>query len=383
MTQREIFLQHIAQTSASPIGLEIVKAQGIYQFDVNGKKYIDLISGFSVANIGHSNSRVIEAVQKQAAEYMHLIVYGEFIETPQVTYAKLLTDHLPSKLNCVYFTNSGAEATEGAMKLAKRATGRSKIICFNKSYHGSTQGALSLMGDEYWRNAFRPLLPDIYHFDYGSDEAINAINDLTACVFLETVQAESGVIQPTKGWMQSIRKKCDEHNALMILDEIQAGFARTGSLWAFEQFDIIPDVLLLGKALGGGMPLGAFIADRNLMSTLTHDPALGHITTFGGHPVSCAAGKAALEVLLEGNYISEVKRKEKILVENLVHPNIISHRSSGLWMSLQFASDELARAVIHQCVQNGLITDWFLFAPNRLRIAPPLIITDEELKEVC
>lgn len=383
MTQREIFLQHIAQTSASPIGLEIVKAQGIYQFDVSGKKYIDLISGFSVANIGHSNSKVIEAVQKQAAEYMHLIVYGEFIETPQVSYAKLLTAHLPSQLNCVYFTNSGAEATEGAMKLAKRVTGRSKIICFNKSYHGSTQGALSLMGDEYWRNAFRPLLPDIHHFEYGSDEAINAIDDLTACVILETVQAESGIIKPAKEWMQSIRKKCDEHSALMILDEIQAGFGRTGSLWAFEQFDIVPDILLLGKALGGGMPLGAFIADKNLMSTLTHDPVLGHITTFGGHPVCCAAGQAAFEVLLDGNYISEVKKKEEILLNNIHHSSIIKTRTAGLWASLEFDSFETNKKVIDRCIEKGLITDWFLFAPQCMRIAPPLIITEDELLQVC
>src|SRR4051812_4781472 len=298
MNQRQLFLQHVAQTSDAPIGLEIVRAEGVKMWDLNGKEYIDLIAGFSVANIGHGNKKVIEAVQKQAAEYMHLIVYGEFIETPQVAYAKLLTDHLPASLNSVYFTNSGAEATEGAMKLAKRVTGLSKIICFNKSYHGSTQGALSVMGDEYWRNAFRPLLPNIYHFDYGSDEAIEAIDNLTACVILESVQAESGVIRSTKEWMQSLRKKCDEHNALMVLDEIQTGFGRTGSLWAFEQFDIVPDVLLLGKALGGGMPLGAFIADKTLMSALTRDPVLGHITTFGGHPVSCAAGKAAFEVLL-------------------------------------------------------------------------------------
>jgi len=383
MTQREIFLRHIAQTSASPIGLEIVKAEGIYQFDTKGKRYIDLISGFSVANIGHSNPRVIEAVQKQAAAYMHLIVYGEFIETPQVTYAKLLTDHLPSALNCVYFTNSGAEATEGAMKLAKRATGRSKIICFNKSYHGSTQGALSLMGDEYWRNAFRPLLPDIYHFDYGSNEAIEAIDDLTACIILETVQAESGVIKSTNEWMQSIRKKCDKHHALMILDEIQAGFGRTGSLWAFQQFDIVPDILLLGKALGGGMPLGAFIAERNLMSALTHDPVLGHITTFGGHPVSCAAGKAAFEVLLSGNHVSEVKKKEEILLNNIHHPSIISKRTAGLWASLEFDSFETNKKVIDRCIEKGLITDWFLFAPQCLRIAPPLITTEDELTYAC
>jgi acetylornithine/N-succinyldiaminopimelate aminotransferase len=383
MTNRQLFLQHIAQTSPAPIGIEMVKAAGIHLWDIDGKRYVDLISGFSVCNIGHSHPAVVKAVQEQAAQYMHLIVYGEFIEAPQTAYAKLLTDHLPVSLNCVYFTNSGAEATEGAMKLAKRVTGRSKIIAFNQSYHGSTQGALSVMGDEYWRNAFRPLLPDVYHYDYNSWDVIDSIDSQTACVILETVQAESGIVNPSKEWLQAIRQKCKEHCVLLILDEIQAGFGRTGSLWAFEQFDLVPDILLLGKALGGGMPLGAFIASQKLMSTLTHDPVLGHITTFGGHPVSCAAGKAALEVLLQGNYINEVKRKEKILRENLIHPNIISHRSSGLWMSLQFASNEFARAVIRQCVQNGLITDWFLFAADRLRIAPPLIISDEELKEGC
>ncbi|MEO7531818.1 MAG: aspartate aminotransferase family protein, partial [Sediminibacterium sp.] len=336
ISNRQLFLDHVAQTSPAPIGIEMVKAYGIHLEDVNAKRYIDLISGFSVCNIGHSHPSVVKAVQAQAAEYMHLIVYGEFIESPQTAYAKLVTDHLPASLNCVYFTNSGAEATEGAMKLAKRVTGRSKIIAFNKSYHGSTQGALSVMGDEYWRNAFRPLLPDVYHFDYNNDEVLNAIDSQTACVILETVQAESGVHAPSKKWIQAIRQKCDEHCVLLILDEIQAGFGRTGTLWAFEQFGIVPDILLLGKALGGGMPLGAFIADRRLMNTLTYDPVLGHITTFGGHPVSCAAGKAAFEVLLEGNYIDTIKQKEKILLQHLVHPSIIAHRSSGLWMSLQF-----------------------------------------------
>ncbi len=383
MNNRQLFLQHVAQTSPAPIGIEMVKAQGIHLWDINGKQYIDMISGFSVCNIGHSHPKVIKAVQDQAAEYMHLIVYGEFIESPQTSYAKLLTDQLPGSLNCVYFTNSGTEATEGAMKLAKRVTGRSKIIAFNNAYHGSTQGALSVMGDEYWRNAFRPLLPDVYHFDYNSDAVIDAIDSQTACVILETVQAESGIIAPNKEWIQAIRKKCNENCVLLIFDEIQAGFGRTGTLWAFEQFGIVPDILLLGKALGGGMPLGAFIASQRLMSTLTHDPVLGHITTFGGHPVSCAAGKTALEVLLGGNYINEVKRKEKLLHQYLVHPSIISHRSFGLWMSLQFASNELNQTIVHQCVQNGLITDWFLFAPDRMRIALPLIITDEEIKEVC
>jgi acetylornithine/N-succinyldiaminopimelate aminotransferase len=383
MTQREIFLQHIAQTSTAPIGLEIAKAKGIYQYDTKGNAYIDLISGFSVANIGHSHPKIIEAVQKQAAAYMHLIVYGEFIETPQVAYAKLLIDNLPDNLNCVYFTNSGAEATEGAMKLSKRATGRSKIFCFNRSYHGSTQGALSLMGDEYWRNAFRPLLPEVYHFDYGSSEILTAIDDATACVILETVQAESGVTQPSKEWLQAIRVTCNEQGALMILDEVQTGFGRTGALWAFQQFGIVPDILLLGKALGGGMPLGAFIADKNLMSSLTKNPVLGHITTFGGHPVSCAAGKAALEVLLDCNYISEVKEKEHVLLQHIHHSSILNIKSCGLWASLEFDGFNTNKKVINRCIEKGLITDWFLFAPQCLRIAPPLIITKEELMKVC
>lgn len=383
MNNRQLFLNHVAQTSATPIGIEMVKASGIHLWDVNGKQYVDLISGFSVCNIGHSHPAVVKAVQDQAAEYMHLIVYGEFIESPQTAYARLLTDHLPTSLDCVYFTNSGAEATEGAMKLAKRITGRSKIIAFHNAYHGSTQGALSVMGGEYWRNAFRPLLPDIHHFTYNDTAVLDAIDIQTACVILETVQAESGITAPAKAWLQAIRKKCDEHCVLLVLDEIQAGFGRTGSLWAFEQFGIVPDILLAGKALGGGMPLGAFIASQKLMNALTYNPVLGHITTFGGHPVSCAAGKAAMEVLLQGNYTSEVKQKEKILLELLVHPAIISRQNAGLWVSLQFKTDEINRAVIHQCIHNGLITDWFLFAPDRLRIAPPLTITEEELKEVC
>ena len=383
MNTRQIFLQHIAQTSPAPIGLEMVKADGIYIYDVNGKKYIDGISGFSVANIGHSHPKVIAAVQEQAAEYMHLIVYGEFIEQPQVAYAKLLTKNLPSALNCVYFTNSGTEAVEGAMKLAKRVTNRSKIICFNKSYHGSTQGALSLMGDEYWRNAFRPLLPNIHHFDYGSQEAIDAIDSSTACIILEPVQAEAGVVEPSKEWLQAIREKCNKHCTLLVFDEIQTGFGRTGSLWAFEQFNVVPDILLLGKALGGGMPLGAFIADKKLMDTLTYNPVLGHITTFGGHPVSCAAGKAALEVLMESNWINEVEWKESILKDKLKHQAIKKLNVAGLWAAIELDSFETTQAIAHQCVSNGLITDWFLFASNSIRIAPPLCTTEDELKTIC
>ena len=383
ISNRQLFLQHIAQTSPAPVGIEAVKASGIHIWDVSGRRYTDLISGFSVCNIGHSHPAVVKAVQEQAAAYMHLIVYGEFIETPQTSYAKLLTDHLPASLNCIYFTNSGAEATEGAMKLAKRVTGRPGIIAFNNSYHGSTQGALSLMGDEYWRNAFRPLLPGIYHYDYNDYSALDAIDEQTACVIMETVQAESGILAPDPEWITAVRDKCTASGVLLVLDEIQCGFGRTGTLWAFEQFNIIPDILLLGKALGGGMPLGAFIADKKHMQQLTHDPVLGHITTFGGHPVSCAAGKAALEVLLEEKYIDSVKRKEQILLKHLVHPSIISRRSFGLWMSLQFETAGINQRIIHQCIKEGIITDWFIFAPDRLRVAPPLSITEKEIVDCC
>jgi len=295
MTQREIFLRHVAQTSIAPLALEIVKAEGALLYDINGKEYIDLIGGISVANVGHRHPKVIQAIKDQLDAYLHIMVYGEFIEAPQVQFAKLLTDHLPSSLNSVYFTNSGAEATEGAMKVAKRFNGRTEIIAFNNSYHGSTHGALSVIGSEYWRNAFRPLLPGVLHLNFNSTEAINVITEKTCCVIMETVQGEAGIVAPFKDWIQALRKKCSETGTLLIVDEIQTGFGRTGKLWGFEYFDIIPDILLLGKALGGGMPLGAFIADQKLMSVLTENPVLGHITTFGGHPVCCAAGLAALE----------------------------------------------------------------------------------------
>ncbi len=383
ISNREIFFRHIAQTSFAPIALEIVRAQGIFQYDTSGKQYIDLISGFSVANIGHSHPKVIKAVKEQAERYMHLIVYGEFIESPQTAYANLLVNHLPASLDCVYFTNSGAEATEGAMKLAKRATGRANIISFNNSYHGSTQGALSVMGDEYYRNAFRPLLPGIIHVDYNSNEVFHFIDEDTSCVILETIQAESGLNVPDKSWMQQLRSKCTKHGALLILDEIQAGFGRTGTLWAFEQFDIIPDILLLGKALGGGMPLGAFISNKELMKQLSFNPVLGHITTFGGHPVSCAAGKAAFEVLLNEHCIETVKDKESILLSQLNHPAIKRFNHFGLWASLQFNTAENAQNIIHRCVEKGCITDWFLFAPDCLRIAPPLTINEGEIIKAC
>lgn len=383
MNNRELFLQHVAQTSDAPMALEMVSAEGIYQKDVDGKTYIDLISGFSVCNIGHSHPRVIAAIEKQIKEYMHLIVYGEFIEAPQVRYAKKLSDLLPSHLNSVFFTNSGAEAVEGAMKLAKRATGRTKMICFNNSYHGSTQGALSLIGDEYFRQNFRPLLPGVYHHDYNDPAVIGQIDEDTACVIMETVQAEAGIITPDRAWLKAIRQKCTETGTLLVLDEIQAGFGRTGHLFAFEAYGIEPDILLLAKALGGGMPLGAFIADRNLMQQLTFNPVLGHISTFAGHPVSCAAGLAALEVLLEGDFMGEVKDKEDILRRKLHHPAIKKMRTAGLWACLEFQDFETNKRVIAACIKNGLIADWFLFNPAGLRVGPPLTITTLQLEEVC
>ena len=383
MDNRSLFLRYIAQTSPEPMGLEMVRAKGIYQYDANGKEYIDFISGFSVANIGHSHPKVIEAVQKQAEQYMHLIVYGEFIQNPQVQYAQLLTQHLPEALNCIYFTNSGTEATEGALKLAKRYTGRSKIISFYNSYHGSTQGALSVMGDEYYRNAYRPLLPDVFRYPYGSEEVVSDIDHNTACVIAETVQAESGVTRPPKDWLKALHNRCKETGTLLILDEIQAGFGRTSTLWAFQQYGMVPDILLLGKALGGGMPLGAFIAEYNIMQCLTKNPVLGHITTFGGHPVSCAAGLAAFRILLEEDYMSGVKRKEETILLQLQHPAIQNAKTAGLWGSLQFENHEITRNIIRRCISHGLITDWFLFAPDRLRIAPPLSMDGEELKKAC
>lgn len=383
MNNRQIFLQHIGQTSPAPLALEIVKAEGCKLYDAEGKIYIDLIGGISVCNVGHKNKKVIGAINKQINDYMHVMVNGELVLSPQTNYAKLLTDNLPASLNSVFFTTSGTEATEGAMKLAKRFTGRTEMAAFNNSYHGSTQGSLSILGSEYWRNAFRPLLPGILHLSFNSYESLEQITELTACVIAETIQAEAGVIVPGKNWMQALRKKCDETGTLLVLDEIQCGFGRNGSLWAFEQFDIIPDVLLLGKALGGGMPLGAFIADKKLMDSLTNNPVLGHINTFGGHPVCCAAGYAAMQFLLDEKLISSVFDKENLFKQNLISPKIKSFKSRGLMIALEFESFEENKKVIDALIDKGVFTDWFLFASQCLRIVPPLTISDEEIVEAC
>lgn len=381
MNLRQLFLQHVAQTSSAPLALEIVKAEGCELTDVSGKKYLDLIGGISVANTGHRHPAVVEAIKKQLDEYMHIMVYGEFVQSPQVQYARLLTEHLPSRLDSVYFTNSGAEAVEGAMKLAKKATSRTEIIAFKNSYHGSTQGALSIIGDEYWRNSFRPLLPGIQHLHYNFFKDLKFITEETACVITETVQAEAGIIAPQKEWLQALQNRCREVGALFILDEVQAGFGRTGKLWGFQHFDVVPDILLLGKALGGGMPLGAFIADKNLMDQLTDNPVLGHITTFGGHPVCCAAGMAAFKVLLENDWT--VFKKEQHFKSLLQHSEIKSIRSFGLWMAVEFDSFETCKRTIDKCIENGVLTDWFLFASNCMRISPPLTISEEQIEKGC
>ncbi|GAA4301737.1 aspartate aminotransferase family protein [Compostibacter hankyongensis] len=383
MTNRQLFMQHVAQTSDAPMGLEIVRAEGMYLYDAEDKQYLDLIGGISVCNLGHGHPGITEAIRDQAGRYLHLMVYGEFVQSPQVKYARLLTEQLPASLNCMYFTNSGAEAVEGAMKLAKRYTGRREIVAFRDSYHGSTQGALSILGDEYWRNAYRPLLPGISHERYNDPAALERITGQTACVFAETIQAEAGVIAPQREWLHALRRRCSETGTLLILDEIQCGFGRNGTLWAFEQYGIVPDVLLLGKALGGGMPLGAFIAGREIMQSLSAQPVLGHITTFGGHPVCCAAGAAALEALLREGWIAQIAGKEQLFRSLLAHPAIKAVRSRGLMLAVEFDSAEINRQVIGSCIAQGVLTDWFLFAPQCLRIVPPLIITEQQIREAC
>ncbi|HTJ12750.1 MAG TPA: aminotransferase class III-fold pyridoxal phosphate-dependent enzyme [Dinghuibacter sp.] len=384
MNQRDLFLRHVAQTSEAPLALEFVRAEGSYLWDAKGKRYIDLIGGISVCNVGHRHPAVVAAIKDQADRYLHTMVYGETVQTPQVGYARLLAEHLPPSLNCVYFTNSGTEAVEGAMKLAKRATGRTEIVGFLEAYHGSSQGALSLMGDEYWRNAFRPLLPGIHHLRHNDTRDLARIGSQTACVVLETIQGEAGVRAPDAAWMRALRERCDQVGALLVLDEIQCGFGRNGTLWAFEQYGIVPDILLLGKALGGGMPLGAFVADRSLMYELASKPVLGHITTFGGHPVSCAAGMAAMRALLAERMVEGVAEREtwfRTALENL--PGVRALRSRGLMIALEFDSFETNKQVIDRAIAAGVFTDWFLHSAQSMRIVPPLNISREDVQRAC
>ncbi|HNL84589.1 MAG TPA: aspartate aminotransferase family protein [Chitinophagales bacterium] len=383
LTNRQLFLQHIAQTSDAPLALEIVNANGMYLTDADGKKYMDLISGISVSNLGHCHPRVVEAVQTQAATYMHTLVYGEFVLSPQVKLAEYLCSLLPKNLNSVYFTNSGAEATEGAMKLAKRYTGRTELISCIHSYHGSTQGALSILGDEYFKSAFRPLLPDTRLIRYNSEEDLSFISKRTAAVFIEPVQAEAGILVPDKFYLQKVRQRCNETGTLLVFDEIQTGCGRTGTLFRFEKENVIPDILLLAKGLGGGMPVGCFISDKKIMNTLTYQPVLGHITTFGGNAVCCAAALASLKAIQEDRLYASVEAKEKLFVELLKHTAIKKVTHCGLMLAVHLDNFENLRKVIQLCIENGVITDWFLFCDNALRIAPPLIITEQEIRQAC
>lgn len=383
LTNRQLFLRHLGQTSASPMMLEIEKAKGIYMYGPDGKEYMDLISGVSVSNTGHGHPKVIAAVKEQVDSYMHLMVYGEIIQNPQVRYAERLASILPHQLSSCYFVNSGSEAVEGALKLAKRYTGRSRIISFKNSYHGSTHGALSIQGSEIYRNSFRPLLPDTLQIGFNDVTALSAIDKKTACVIIEPVQGEAGVIYPSDGFLQKIRARCSDTGTLLVFDEIQTAFGRTGTMFAMERFGVIPDILLLAKALGGGMPLGAFISSAEIMSSLISDPILGHITTFGGHPVCCAAGLASLEVLIEEKLAVSCISKSALFKKELIHPLISEVRGEGLLLAVKLTDPACIHFVIAHAPEFGLILDYFLFCSDAFRIAPPLIINDEEIIIAC
>lgn len=380
---RQLFLLNNAQTSSTPRLLEIERAEGIYLFGPSGKAYMDLVSGFAVSNVGHCHPAVVKAVKDQADRYMHVAVYGEYVQSPQVLYAEKLISVLPAALNSVYFVNSGAEATEGALKLAKRFTGRSKIVSCYQAYHGSTHGALSVMGNEYYKQAYRPLLPNVHFIHFNESADLDLIDHDTACVIVESIQGEAGVRVPENAYMQALRKRCDETGALLIMDEIQTGFGRTGKLFAFEHFGIHPDILLLAKGIGGGMPIGAFIASREIMDCLKDNPILGHITTFGGHPVSCAAGLATLNTILEENLVAEVGKKEALFRTLLSKPPIREVRGMGLMLCIQLDTFAQVEAVSKKCLEEGIIVDWFLHCDTALRIAPPLTITEPEIREAC
>lgn len=383
LSQRQLFLEHQAQTTDFPLMLEIEKAEGIYMYGSAGQRYIDLISGIGVSNIGHRHPAVIKAIHDQTEKYLHLMVYGEFIQTPQTALAKALSDTLPPSLSSSYFVNSGSEAIEGAIKLAKRYTGRTEIIsCFN-AYHGSSHGALSIGGNEIFKRAYRPLLPGIKHFRFGEMDDLELVTEKTAAVVVETIQGEAGIRTADTAYFKALRTACTEKGALLILDEIQCGFGRTGKFWAFEHYDISPDILVSAKGMGGGMPIGAFIASKEIMNCLKNNPILGHITTFGGHPVSAAASLATLKVLFEGDLIKGVEAKATLFKALLVHPKIKEIRNKGLMMAIEFDSFEVLKPIIDKAIALGVVTDWFLFCDNSMRIAPPLTITDQQIEEAC
>ena len=382
---RNQFLRHVAQTSPAPQLIEVARAEGVFFYTPEGKPYYDLVSGVSVNNVGHGNKAVVEAVQRQAADYMHIMVYGEMVERPQVEFARALAEALPEPLDSVYFLNSGAEAVEGALKLAKRYTHRTEMISMRQAYHGSTHGAMSMMGapeGEEWKNAFRPLLPDTKAIRFNCEEDLAQITERTACVLCEPVQGEAGVRPPKDGYLQALRKRCTDVGALLIFDEIQVGMGRTGEMFAMQKYGVTPDIVCLAKALGGGMPLGAFVSSQEIMSTLTHNPVLGHITTFGGHPICCAAGLAAMKFLQENKIVEDVERKGALYEELLKdHPAVKEIRRAGLLLAVELGESEKLYRIMDLFIERGILSDWFLFCDTAFRISAPLVISDEEIKD--
>jgi acetylornithine/succinyldiaminopimelate/putrescine aminotransferase len=383
LTQRQLFLQHNAQTSPEPLMLEFVRAKGVYIYDSADKKHLDLIAGIGVSNVGHCHPAVVKAIQAQAETYMHLMVYGEYVQSPQVNFAKALADILPPGLSCTYFLNSGTEAVEGAMKLAKRYTGRKGFIACKNAYHGSTQGAESLMESDFYSFGYGPFLPHVSFIEHNNIADLEKITTEIAAVFIEPIQGEAGIRVADLSYMHALRAKCTETGTLLIFDEIQSGFGRSGKMFAFEHYNVVPDVLLLAKGIGGGMPIGAFVSSLEIMSVLSHTPILGHMTTFGGHPVCCAAGLATLRTLVDHHIVDEVEEKGQLFKQLLKHPAIKEIRGKGLMLAVEFENFETNKKIIDACILDGVLSDWFLHCSNSMRIAPPLIITKEEIEEAC
>ena len=383
LSEKNYFKNHLAQTTPYPLELEIESAKGILLFDKEGNAYFDMISGIGVSNIGHGNPKVIDAIKIQAEKHLHVMVYGEFIQKKQSGFAKELLSFLPKSLNSIYPLNSGTEANEVALKLAKRATDRSKIVAFKGSYHGNTHGSMSISYNELRKAPFRPLLPDVHFIELNKLDQLNSIDDKTACVFLETIQGDAGVRIPKKEFLIGLRDKCNQTETLLIFDEVQCGIGRTGKMFAFEHFDVIPDILTLGKSLGAGMPIGAMVTNQKLMSLLSDNPTLGHITTFGGHPVVMAAGEAGLKVIKEEQLLDKVEAKGVLLEKLLQHASIVEIRRIGLMFALEFESPEIVQKVVENCLSKRVLTFWFLSNPSSIRLAPPLIITETQIEETA
>tara|TARA_B110000967_G_scaffold86633_1_gene89239 strand:+ start:7375 stop:8553 length:1179 start_codon:yes stop_codon:yes gene_type:complete len=377
------FFKHQAQTTPHPLGMEISYAEGSYIYDQNKRPYLDFVAGVSACSLGHRHPKVVDAIKKQLDCYMHVMVYGEYIQSPAVKLSKLLAAHLPPKLQKTYLTNSGTEAIDGAMKLARRFTGRSEIIAAHNAYHGNTMGALSIMGYEDRKQPFRPLIPDIRFIEFNALADLSKITTKTAAVILETIQGGAGFIEPINDYLKKVQEKCNAVGALLILDEIQPGIGRTGKLFGFENYNCIPDVVVTGKGLGGGMPIGAFTASEEMMDSLSDDPKLGHITTFGGHPVIAAAALATLEEITTTNLIQEALEKETLIKKQLQHPLIKDIRGKGLMLAIMVDSSEIANKIVLQAKEDGLILFWLLYEPKAVRISPPLTISKEEIVKGC